>query len=386
MSMMKLSFVRGLQSALVSSGAIPPYRTQFHADLAVKVAALRLPTMWKMATEEQVADAMSSMASGQETSLSPEQQQAVVQAPQSPVEASQEQADLEEAVQALEEQAAMANAFADSTNDAADKLEELSDAQAAKEVVAMLKAAGYYKRSNDIFGGGVANQAPALLDDYESEAGARAAAGYAHLNGAQGLADPSANASPFTGSMKDLHEGVSLDSKTASFILRKLAEDAAYNVGPEVADPDNIEEDPRGDSYANFSQGDGAFEDTAPFTGDMQKASAYNYLLQKTAQEVGRYLPKGLSSRDKLAAVRAMIGMSNPERANYIKRIKWAMEEESDDSSSENDMPEQLREYAEKQVEKEEEDESKSEEKEEKSAAYILRQLGLGSKNRRSRR
>jgi hypothetical protein len=141
MSMMKLSFVRGLQSALVSTGAIPPYRTQYHADLAVKVASYSLPVMWKMATEEQVANAMSSMASGQEAQLSPEQQQAVMQAPQAPAEQAQEGSDIQEAVDALEQQAAMANAFADATDDAADKLEELQDTQAAKEVVAMLKSA-----------------------------------------------------------------------------------------------------------------------------------------------------------------------------------------------------------------------------------------------------
>ncbi len=378
MSIMKLAFVRGLQNSLVDSGAIPEYRSQVHADLAAKVASYRLPVRWKLASEDQIADAMSSMASRLELKLASDEQAAILESADSAAEEAQNSSDIEEAVEALEQQAAMASALADATDDAADKLEELDDINAAREVVAMLKNAG------DVFGGGVANPEPALIDDYESEAGARASEGYAHLGGSQGLADPASNAAPFTGSMKDLHEGASLDSKTASWILRKLAEDAAYNVGPDVADPDDLEEDPRAEGYANFSQGDGAFNDTAPFTGDMQKASAYNYLLQKTAQEVGPYLPKGLSNRDKLAALRTMIGMSNSERSNYIKRIKWAMEEESDKEDSEDsDIPEQLREYAEKRVDKEEKEEEESDKKEEKSAAYILRQLGLGSKKSR---
>lgn len=379
MSLMKLAFVRGLQNALIDSGAIPQYRSDVHATLAAKVAAYRLPRNWKLASEEDISDAMSSMASGDELKLPEETQAAVLEAGNSHEDDEQESEDIAEAVDALEQQAAMASAFADATDDAADKLDELQDIQAAREVVAMLKSAG------DVFGGGVANPAPSLVDDYETEDGDRASEAYAHLGGDQGLADPSANAAPFTGAMKALTEGASLDAKTASWLLHKLAEDAAYNVGPDVADPDDLEEDPRDEGYANFSQGDGAFEDTAPFTGDMQKASAYNYLLQKTAQEVGPYLPKGLTSRDKLAALRTMIGMSNSERSNYIQRIKWAMEEEeghSDEEEDDSDVPEQLREYAEKKVDEEEKEEEESEKKEEKSASYILRQLGVGANSK----
>ena len=381
MSLLKLAFIRGTQNALVAAGAIPAYRSEYHADLAVKVAAYALPRNWKLASEEDVANAMSSMVSGAEEDLTPEEASAVM------ADDSDEGVDIDEAAQALEHQADMADAFSNASEQAADALENMQSEQEAKEVVAMLKRAA----EGDIFGGGVANPAPQVIDDYESEAGDRSSEGYAHLGGGQGLADPMTNAEPFTGGMKDLSEGVSLDAKTASLLLRKLAEDAAYNVGPDVADPDNIEEDPRPEGYANFEQGGGAFEDTAPFTGDMQKASAYNYLLKKTASEVGRYLPRRLSSRDKLAALRTMIGMSNKERANYIQRIKWAMEEEEakkEDSES-SDIPEALKDYAEEKMDEEghESEESSGEEKkEEKSAAYILRQLGLGSNRTQSRR
>jgi hypothetical protein len=356
MSLLKLAFLRGCQNALVNSGAIPAYKSEFKADLAVKVASFALPRNWKLASDEDVAEAMSSMASGAEDELSPEEQQAIMS------DESDEEVTPDEAAEALSQEAE-GESEADESSE-----EDSNNEETAKEVVAMLKRAA----ENDIFGGGVANPAPAVLDDYESEAGDRASEGYAHLSGGQGLADPMANAQPFTGDMKDLNEGVSLDAKTASYLLRKLAEDAAYNVGPEVADPNNIEEDPRPEAYANFDQGDGAFNDTAPFTGDMQKASAYNYLLQKTASEVGKYLPKRLNSRDKLAALRAMIGMSNKERANYIQRIKWAMEEEAKEEPAEED-----------DVEETEDEESSSEESqssEEKKASYVLRQLGLGKK------
>lgn len=373
MSLFKLAFVRGLQNALVNSGAIPPYRSEIKADLAVKVAAYALPANWKLASEEDIADAMSAMSSGAEDELTPEQQAAVMS------DESDEEIDPEEAAEALEHQADIAQELAEASEDSADALENMQNEEAAKEVVAMLKRAA----ENDVFGGGVANPAPALVDDYETEAGDRASEQYANLGGGQGLADPMANAAPFTGSMKDLAEGVSLDAKTASYLLRKLAEDAAYNVGPEVMDQENIEEDPRPDQYANFDQGDGAFEDTAPFTGDMQKASAYNYLLKKTAAEVGKYLPKKLGSRDKLAAIRAMIGMSNPERAGYIQRIKWAMEDEKSESEA---MPEDLEEKDEEGSDESESEESSSSSQEEKKASYILRKLGLGSKARQQSR
>jgi hypothetical protein len=365
MSLLKLAFLRGCQNALVNSGAIPPYRSEFKADLAVKVASFALPRNWKLASDEDIANAMSSMASGAEEELPAEAQEAVMS------DESDESVTPEEAAEALEEQAQAAEGLGEASEDAAEALEAMDTESEAKEVVAMLKRAA----EGDVFGGGVANPEPQVLDDYESEAGDRASEGYAHLSGGQGLADPMANAEPFTGGMKDLSEGVSLDAKTASYLLRKLAEDAAYNVGPEVADPNNIEEDPRPEAYANFDQGDGAFNDTAPFTGDMQKASAYNYLLQKTASEVGKYLPKRLNSRDKLAALRAMIGMSNKERANYIQRIKWAMEEEA----AKEEPVEEHEEDAE-DTEDAEESHEESQSSEEKKASYVLRQLGLGKK------
>jgi hypothetical protein len=378
MSLFKLAFVRGLQNALVNSGAIPPYRSEIKADLAVKVASYALPRNWKLASEEDVADAMSAMASGAEDELSPEEQEAVMS------DDSDEEIDPEEAAEALENQADVAEELADASGDAADALENMHTEDEAREVVAMLKRAA----ENDVFGGGVANPAPALVDDYETEAGDRANAMYANAGGDRAMiSDPSANADPFTGAMKDLSEGVSLDAKTASLLLRKLAEDAAYNVGPDVADPDNIEEDPRPEGYANFDQGDGAFQDTAPFTGDMQKASAYNYLLKKTASEVGRYLPKRLKSRDKLAAIRAMIGMSNKERAGYIQRIKWAMEDDQDTSRDEGRDSEEMDEDSEDEGSEESSESSSTQE--EKKASYILRKLGLGGKSRvqsRSRR
>ena len=172
MSLMKLAFVRGLQDALIDSGAIPQYRSDAHATLAAKVAAYRLPRNWKLASEEDISEAMSSMASGDELKLPSGTQAAILEAGNSADDDAQESEDIAEAVDALEQQAAMASAFADATDDAADKLDELQDIQAAREVVAMLKNAG------DVFGGGVANPAPSLVDDYETEDGDRASEAY----------------------------------------------------------------------------------------------------------------------------------------------------------------------------------------------------------------
>ena len=56
MSLLKLAFLRGCQNALVNSGAIPPYKSEFKADLAVKVASYALPRNWKLASDEDVAE------------------------------------------------------------------------------------------------------------------------------------------------------------------------------------------------------------------------------------------------------------------------------------------------------------------------------------------
>lgn len=380
MSLLKHAYVRGAQNALVSAGAIQPYPTEFQADLAVKLAAMAISDeSAEDVSDEELAQALAAMASNAEQDLSPEEVKEV----------------LEAAEDGKEELAELLGGGGSS--------DEMSE-EDAREVVAYLKSASSHGQIT-----GVANAAPQNPGDFQTEAGARANPGYAHLGGRQGLADPKKNAVPFTGAQKPLAEGVSLDAKTAAAILRKLSEDAAAGgeanaiggAGTGGSSSDfQTEEDPRKNpAYANVAQGLAKGDSNAnPFTGDMtslkdnnpagqldlssgdsSKSAALNFLLMKTAEEVGPFLPRNLHQRDKLAALRAMVGMSQPERAQYIQRIKWAMEDEDSEKDDEDKedkkekglsegqkkLPEALR----KEIE---------EDKQEKEAAYILRQLGLG--------
>ena len=389
MSLLKFAYVRGAQNALVSSGAIQPYRNEFQADLAVKLAALAIEDdAAEEVSDEELAQAMAAMASNAEEDLSSEEKKKLLEA------AGDGQKELSELMENVESE---------------DSEEEMTEEE-AREVVAYFKSAAQAQIT------GVANQSPVNPGDFQTEAGARANAGYAHLNGRQGLADPKKNAVPGTASMKPLHEGVSLDAKTAAAILRKLSADAAAGgeanaLGGSGLDGSSsdyqTEEDPRKNpAYANVAQGLAKGDSNAtPNTGDMKelkdnnaasdldiasgdsnKSAAFNYLLAKTAQEVGAFLPRELSETDKLAALRTMMGMSQPERAQYIERVKWAMKggvykEADEDSDSKSDeekhlTPEQ-RELPE-EVKKKIIAKKKEEKEEEKKASYILRQLGLG--------
>lgn len=389
MSLLKFAYVRGAQNALVSSGAIQPYRNEFQADLAVKLAALAIDDdAAEEVSDEELAQAMAAMASNAEEDLSDEEKKKL----------------LEAAGEGQEELAKLVESESEDSDDE----DEMSEEE-AREVVAYLKSAAQAQIT------GVANAAPQNPGNFQTEAGARANDAYAHLNGRQGLADPKKNAVPNTASMKPLHEGVSLDAKTAAAILRKLSADAAAGgeanalggAGLDGSSSDyQTEEDPRKNpAYANVAQGLAKGDSNAtPNTGDMKalkdnnaasdldiasgdsnKSAAFNYLLAKTAEEVGPFLPRNLTQTDKLAALRTMIGMSQPERAEYIQRIKWAMDdgykEADDESDSKSDeekhlTPEQ-RELPE-EVKKKIIAKKKGEKEEEKKASYILRQLGLG--------
>lgn len=379
MSLLKFAYVRGAQNALVSSGAIQPYKNEFQADLAVKLAALAVSDdAAENVSDEELAQAMAAMSSGAEEDLSPEEIAKVLEA------AEDGQEDLEELVESAEED------------------EEMSE-EDAREVVAYLKSAASHGQIS-----GVANPKPHNPGDFQTEAGPRSADAYAHLNGRQGLADPKKNAVPGTAAVKPLQTGVSLDAKTAAAILRKLSADAAGSGEANALGGSGLngsssdfqtEEDPRKNpAYANVAQGLAKGDSNAtPNTGDMKdhkennpagdldlssgdsnKSAAFNYLLMKTAEEVGPFLPRNLTETDKLAALRTMIGMSQPERAQYIQRIKFAMEEGEEEGSSDGD----LLTAEEKKLPKEDQEKiiakKKAEKEEEKNAAYILGQLGLG--------
>jgi hypothetical protein len=297
MSLLKFAYVRGAQNALVSSGAIEPYPNEFQADLAVKLAAMAISDdAAEEVSDEELAQAMAAMASNAEEDLSADEVKKVLEA------AEDGQEELQEIIE--------------SAND--DSMSE----EDAREVVAYLKSAAQAQIT------GVANSMPMGVADFQGESGARADAAYAHLGGAQGLADNKKNAPPFTGVQKPLVEGANLDAKTAAAILRKLSADGAAGgsanalggagLGGSSSDY-QTEDDPRKNpDYSNVAQGlakgdSNAEPNTGSMTalrennpagqmdlssGDSSKSAAFNYLLMKTAEEVsGLWKTRSLRTR-----------------------------------------------------------------------------------------
>lgn len=370
MSILKFAYVRGAQNALVSSGAIEPYPNEYRADLAVKLAAMALEDdAAEDVNDDELAQALASMAAQAEDELSPEEEAMLME----------NKDELEEAMD--------------------------EDEKNARAVVSYLKqaAAGHFQ-------GGVANPKPVNPGDFEQDS--RAPGAY-HMNGKNGPLVGDYNATPSTASMQSLREGITpqvagkkkndLDAKTAAAILRKLGGTAALGGDAgELISQEDKQDDGRAENYAvnatvgnstgksNSTPGNAEMlahdEDTPANKLDHEndsktKSAAYNYLLYKTAEEVGPFLPSELTETDKLAALRTMIGMTQPERAQYIQRIKWAMddsEEERDDADTKEEkekedkqkkLPPELREA----IAKKEKDDDDAE----KEASYILRQLGL---------
>jgi hypothetical protein len=389
MSLFKFAYVRGAQNALVSSGAMESYESEGHADLAVKLAALYIPDSMETLTEDHLASAMSSMVKRAELSLDPKQAMALMG----------DEGPAEEASDALSDAAEASSSQAAALLEAAQALEAASDAgigdeEAARMVVAHLKAANSAANNPDasaLGGAGLNGKKGDKEHDGKKD-------DFAHLNGKKG---PKHDAKGNVGhevALKPLTEGVNLDAKTAAAILRKLSEDAAMDDDASALGGDykkNKENDGREEGYANMGGDQGIAKKVHPDEGHdvevagdpkgekLPKQAAYNYLLAKTAEEVGAFLPYGLNQQEKLAALRTMMGMSTPERAEYISRIKLAMEEGSEDKDDKDDedkykgMPEGLRKALMKKEEgKKDDDEDKDDS--EKEAAYILRQLGLG--------
>tara|TARA_B100001989_G_C24519969_1_gene455320 strand:- start:281 stop:1453 length:1173 start_codon:yes stop_codon:yes gene_type:complete len=389
MSLFKFAYVRGAQNALVSSGAMESYESEGHADLAVKLAALYIPDSMETMTEDHLASAMSSMVKKAELSLDPKQAMALMGEDEGPAE---------EASEALSDAAEASSSQAAALLEAAQALEAASDAgigdeEAARMVVAHLKAANSAAADPDasVLGGSGKGGVKG-----EKEHDGRKPEAY-HLDGKKGpMADAMDNAGHEV-AVKKLTEGADLDAKTAAAILRKLSASAAMGSDASAVGGSGVDETLQNDgreegAYNLESQGPsktvqpvGHEVEVAgePDGEKLPKQAAYNFLLAKTAEEVGAFLPYGLNQQEKLAALRTMMGMSNPERAEYISRIKLAMEEGSEDKDDKDDedkykgMPEGLRKALMKKEEGKKDD-NEDKDDSEKEAAYILRQLGLG--------
>jgi hypothetical protein len=186
---------------------------------------------------------------------------------------------------------------------------------------------------------------------------------------------------------------VNLSTRTAARLLRKLAESDIGGTGggtdlvntidgiSGVTEEGDMEGEKRPSGYAADSTPN-IDTDPAAQVGAETKV-AFEYLFRKTAAEVGRYMPRNIPSRTKIAAIRTMMGMNNNERASYLRRLYKAAEEAAAAAEEEDNMDE-----AEGSIESTEpedgddgedgEDGEESPKEEEKSAAAILRRLGLG--------
>tara|TARA_B100000131_G_C18030759_1_gene578371 strand:- start:47 stop:1084 length:1038 start_codon:yes stop_codon:yes gene_type:complete len=199
--------------------------------------------------------------------------------------------------------------------------------------------------------------------------------------------DVAANASTHKLDPKAVSQGIDVEAKHAAWLLRKLAGGAAVSSdSSEIIGKGSApaQHDDRPPEYAN-NGGDPILplldlksghntNEAVPHPNSengtvRQDKEVLAYLIRKTAAEVGHFLPSNLSSRDKVAALRTMIGMDNSDRAVYLGRIKQAAD--AVDAKQNKKIEENAQEIAE--IEKE----LKAQE-EEKEAAYMLRQLGIG--------
>lgn len=342
----KVAYARGVQNALINTGAIGKYASEEIADMAAEIAAAEMD-----------ADA-------------------------EPIEGHVSSDDTANVAAKLVELSQAASDTAEAAEDQADIAAEAASA------VAAMKAASELAHGT---GGGALTDnsltsAAAITAEGSMEAAARPE-GYAEVApvpqeaaAQQGIQAPH----PGAPTSIDVTKGAS-----AAQILRKLAEgDYAHTTGGEgpnaVEDSETaegkMEAAARPSGYAEVEpavsepaaqQGIEGAHPGSP-TGETLEgkvASAFDILFHKTAEEVVPHLPYGLTEEQKVAAVRTMIGMTTPERAEYIGRIKSAMDHGYEEKKEDKPKAEA------KEKEKKEEEDKKEEAKE---AAAILRRLGFG--------
>lgn len=366
MSLLKTAFINGLQRSLVSSGAMPPYTSELQMKIAANMAfrkhALKAGDKdVEEMSEDDVSEIMTDIVEDDRASDS-----------------------TMEAIEELQEYAAK-------SQEAGDAAEELSDALAQvvvknnegsddEKVAQAIMAVEWLKRAS-----AVANVPPSDPGDKETESGERQSDAYAH-NAPHG---PKVEA---TGADTTEVQKVS-QVQSAIDLLRKLAENEA---NPSPQNPGDKEKENMGSVAANpvkmvDGTGDAGMTAVMPLSAAAESSSGADmevlaYLVQKTASEVGHFLPHYLAPSDKLAALRTMVGMTGPERAAYIGRIKQAAEGK-DDNFLQTEVHEKRQNEQLKELNKEVKalqgsaphSSVESAEDEEKKAALILRRLGIGA-------
>lgn len=369
-SIFKVAYARGVQHALVATNAIHKYASEEQADAAAATAAEEMPAEAAPESQE-VPQAVTGDVAAKLVELS----QAASATATAAAQQSNVAQEAAQAVQALQ-QGGAAPAAGPSQDPAALGAAASNLEQKAAALRVMQKRAAMRKKAV-----GMDMTSPISLGDLEGATDDLRDPGYAmgapdyDFSGFSVTEAPHPDA-PTT--MDAFKQGsVNLDAKTAAAILRKLA------VGMDAASPAPVGEDPgagedgREAMFATNSpstdiSGMSALEaphpgaDTTLDTFKQSSAnSAFDMLFRKTASEVGQYLPKGIPNESKVAAVRTMIGMNNPERVSYLKRLHKAAEDAADSDTCK-DCGEDPCECKDKK------------DSEEKSASAILRRLGVG--------
>jgi hypothetical protein len=393
----KVAYARGVQHALVQAGAIRKYANEALADAAAAEAATEMPDAVQP-EEAPVPESVTSDVAAKLVELSQAAgETAVAAANQSNL--AQEAA---QAVHALQEGVPAADPAA--LGMAAQELEQKAAA------FRHLQKRAYYRKlaESDLTGAavGMPTGIDGLAADLTAEGAIEAAkrpGDYANMAPAMQM-DPSvlvgaemphpgaptmADAfSSFSGPGKSA--SVNLSTRTAARLLRKLAESDIGATGggtglvntidgiSGVTEEGDMEGDKRPSGYAADSTPN-IDTDPAAQIGAETKV-AFEYLFRKTAAEVGRYMPRNIPSRTKVAAIRTMMGMNNNERASYLRRLYKAAEEAAAVAEEEDNMDEAegSMESTESEDAEDGEESEESPKEEEKSAAAILRRLGLG--------
>ena len=343
--MIKRAFLEGLQLSLVESGAIPPYPTKWHAKHALDQAEAKSEIKKKVEEESAKIKAKS------EGKDEPDEPKVDKDDPQNLTE--EEVADmmtdvvdaepLDDAVAALKEYQEAAGDSELASEELADALEDIQDSKEAALAIRRLKLAGStatgggpvgdeLQRASGNLESGYGDpspnpiktvaQSPAL--DLVAEGSETNSSHLAQFDNAGVKGKKSAKKAPTEGEVK-----------AAMAILRKLAgEDPSEDMGAVDApdhEHDSRQVHPNPVTHMEMSE---ATSQVMPLPKQTVSASAdadhqLAQLVAKTAQEVGHFLPQELSSSDKLAALRTMVGMNGQERASYIGRIKQAMYQDS---------------------------------------------------------
>jgi hypothetical protein len=327
-SIVKRAFIQGLQKSLVSARAIPPYSSKWQAKHAMDQAEEKLEER-----EEEKKDIAKENNLPEPKEKDPEEmsEEDVSEIMTDIVEAEP----LDEAIEALQEYQEAAGDSEEASDELAEALEDVKDSKEAALAIRRLKFAG-----NATGGGPVGDEMGPVIGkrvaDFETGYGDPALnpiknvsqAPFADLV-AKSTENNSAHFAEFD------RKGVQTPPtkkqvKNAMAILRKLAGEDASAIGGAGQSDFELGKGPASPNPVTHLDMLAQQMDVMPLdpNEDLEGHNGQTvlaHLVAKTAQEVGHFLPQELSSSDKLAALRTMVGMNGQERASYIGRIKQAM-------------------------------------------------------------